>query len=57
LAVPPAAFIKGIDQLAPSLALAVVDLAEIKHLPLDHLAASATLVLDDAPSNDALCRL
>jgi hypothetical protein len=29
LAVPPAAFIKGVDQLAPSLALAVIDLAEI----------------------------
>jgi hypothetical protein len=29
LAVPPAAFIKSVDQLAPSLALAVIDLAEI----------------------------
>src|SRR5215467_5521501 len=29
LAVPPTAFVKGVDQLAPSLALAVIDLAEI----------------------------
>jgi len=49
LAVPPAAFIKGFDQLTPSLALAVIDLAEIQHLPLDHLATGATLVLDDIP--------
>jgi hypothetical protein len=43
LAMPPAAFINGIDQLAPSFALAVIDLAEIKRLPLDHLATGATL--------------
>jgi hypothetical protein len=49
LAVPPAAFVKGFDQLAPSLALAVIDLAEIQHLPLNHLAAGAALVLDDIP--------
>jgi hypothetical protein len=49
LAVPPAAFIKGADQLAPSLALAVIDLAEIEHLPLNHLAAGATLILDNIP--------
>jgi hypothetical protein len=47
--VPPAAFIEGIDQLAPSLALAVIDLAEIEHLPLDHLATGTALVLDDTP--------
>jgi hypothetical protein len=48
LALPLAAFIKGFDQSAPSLALAV-DLAEIKYLPLDHFAAIATFVLDDVP--------
>jgi hypothetical protein len=49
LAVPPAAFIKGFDQLAPGLALAVIDLAEVQHLPLDHLATGAALVLDNIP--------
>src|SRR5215471_12198873 len=32
LAVPPAAFVKGFDQLAPGRALVVIDLAEIQHL-------------------------
>jgi hypothetical protein len=49
LAVPTAAFIKGFDQPAPRLELAVIDLAEIQHLPLDHLATGAALVLDDIP--------
>jgi hypothetical protein len=49
LAVPLAAFIKSFDQLAPGLALAVIDLAEIQHLPLHHLAPGAALVLDDIP--------
>src|SRR5215467_6222900 len=49
LAVPTAAFIKGFDQVAPRLELAVIDLAEIQHLPLDHLATGAALVLDDIP--------
>src|SRR5713101_100847 len=49
LAVPPAPFIEGFDLLAPSFALAVIDLAEIQHLPLHNLAAGATLVLDDIP--------
>src|SRR6516164_3382688 len=49
LAVPLAALIKGFDQLAPGIALAVIDLAEIQHLPLDHLATGATLVLNDIP--------
>src|SRR5882724_518531 len=49
LAMPPAPFIKAFDQLAPGLALAVIDLAEIKHLPLDHLASGAALALDDIP--------
>jgi hypothetical protein len=46
LAVPPAPLIEGIDQLAPSLALAVIDLAEIKNLPLDHLATGAALIAE-----------
>jgi hypothetical protein len=49
LAVPLAPFIEGIDCLALGFALAVIDLAEIKHLPLDNLAAGAALVLDDIP--------
>jgi hypothetical protein len=49
LAVPLAAFIKGLDLLAPGLALTVIDLAEIQHLTLHHLAIGAALVLDDIP--------
>jgi len=49
LAVPLAALIKGFDQPAPGIVLAVIDLAEIQHLPLDHLATGATLVLNDIP--------
>src|SRR5262249_24473519 len=49
LAMPPAAFVTAFDLLAPGLALAVIDLAKIKHLSLDDLAASATLALDDIP--------
>jgi hypothetical protein len=49
LPLPLASFIEGFDQSSPSLALAVIDLAEIKHLPLDHFAAGATFVLDDVP--------
>src|SRR5216684_3423016 len=44
-----AAFVKSIDHPAPGLALAVVDLAEIKHRPLYHPAAGAALALDNAP--------
>src|SRR5450631_1092998 len=43
------AFVKSIDHPAPSLALAVVDLAEIKHRPLYHSTAGAALALDNAP--------
>jgi hypothetical protein len=43
------AFIEGLDHPAPSLALAVVDLAEIQHLPLHHLAAGAAPALNDIP--------
>jgi hypothetical protein len=34
---------------APGSALAVIDLAEIQHLLLDHLATGATSVFDDIP--------
>jgi hypothetical protein len=47
--VPAAAFIKSFDQAAPRLELAVIDLAEIQHLPLDNLATGAALVLHDIP--------
>ena len=33
----------------PSLVLAVVDLAQIQHLPLHHLAAGTALALDNIP--------
>ena len=49
LAMPPRAFIKGFDQLAPSLMLDIVDLAQIQHLPLHHLATGAAFVLDNIP--------
>src|SRR5712691_656049 len=42
-------FIKGFDLTTPSLMLAVVDLAQVQHLPLYHLAASAALALDNIP--------
>src|SRR5208337_4545173 len=41
--------VEGLDHPAPGFLLAVVDLAEIKHLPLHHLAAGAALALDNAP--------
>src|ERR1700745_1266446 len=44
-----AAFVKSIDHPAPGLALAVVDLAEIKHRTLHHSTAGAALTLDNAP--------
>src|SRR5882757_618733 len=44
-----AAFVKSIDHPAPGLALAVVDLAEIKHRPLYHPTTAAALALDNAP--------
>jgi hypothetical protein len=45
----PGILVEGIDHPAPGFALAVVDLAEIQHRPLHHLAAGAALALDDAP--------
>ena len=49
LGVPAGRFIKGFDLAAPSLMLAVVDLAEIQHLALHHFAARTALVLDNIP--------
>jgi hypothetical protein len=40
--------VEGLDHPAPGF-LAIVDLAEIKHLALHHLAAGAALALDNAP--------
>ena len=41
--------VEGFDHPTPRLALAVVDLAEIQHRPLNHLATGAPLALHDAP--------
>ncbi len=41
--------IEGFDHTAPRRELAVVDLAEIQHLPLHDLAARTALVLDNIP--------
>jgi hypothetical protein len=49
LAVPLAPFIEGFDQAVPSLKLTIIDLAEIQHLSMDHLATGATLVFDNIP--------
>ena len=42
-------FVERFDHPAPGLALAVVDLAQVQHRPLHHLAAGAALALDNAP--------
>ena len=49
LPVASSIFIKRLDQATPGFALAVIDLAQIQHLPLHHLSGSATLVLDNIP--------
>nr|WP_202332159.1 hypothetical protein [Mesorhizobium sp. L-8-3] len=41
--------VKGFDRSTSSLVLAIVDLAEIKHLTLHDLAADAALAFDNAP--------
>src|SRR5262245_36935152 len=46
---PLAPFIERFDDLAPRLALAVVDLAQIQYLPLHDLATSTALALDNIP--------
>src|SRR5215475_10858230 len=49
LRLPLAPFIECFDDLAPRLALAVIDLAQIQHLPLHDLATSTALALDNIP--------
>ena len=49
LRVSPRVFVERFDHATPGFALTIVDLAEIKHRPLHHLATGAALVLDDAP--------
>jgi hypothetical protein len=41
--------VKDLNLLNPSQALAIIDLAQIEHLPLDNAAAGAALVLRQAP--------
>ena len=43
------ALLEDLDGLAPGLALAVVDLAEVQHGPLHHAPARDAAGLDDAP--------
>jgi hypothetical protein len=42
-------FIESFDDSAPRLVLGVIDLAQIQHLALHHLAPSAALTLHDVP--------
>jgi len=49
LRVAALAFVKSFDRTTPILMLAIIDLAEVQHLPLHHFAASTTPVLDDIP--------
>src|SRR5271165_949535 len=49
LGVAARSLVKGFDLTTPSLLLAVVDLAEVQHLALHHLAAGTALVLDNIP--------
>ena len=49
LRVVASVFIKGFDLPTPSFMLGIVDLAEIQHLALHHLTATASLVLDNIP--------
>ena len=49
LRLPLGFFIQGVDHPAPRLALAVVDLVEVQHRSLHHVAVGAALALDDAP--------
>src|ERR1700688_604196 len=45
----PPAVVERLDRLAPRGALAVVDLAQVKHVPLHRPAAEYPAVLDNAP--------
>src|SRR5258708_18546661 len=49
LRVSSSPFIKGFDHPTPSLVLAIVDLAQVQHLALHHLAARAAPALDNIP--------
>src|SRR3954454_10661577 len=44
-----AALVKRLDRLAPCCSLAVVDLAQIQHMPLHRSTTTHTAVLHDAP--------
>jgi hypothetical protein len=44
-----AAIFEDLDRFTPDLALTVVNLSKIKHLPLDHLTASDPAVFDQIP--------
>ena len=41
--------VEGLDDPAPCLALTVVDLAQVQHLPLHHIAARTPFALNDVP--------
>jgi hypothetical protein len=46
---PRLTVLENLDRLAPALALAVIDFAQVEHMALDDLAAGHALVFDDAP--------
>jgi hypothetical protein len=41
--------VEGLDDPAPCLALTVVDLPQVQHLPLHHLATGTSFALNDVP--------
>jgi hypothetical protein len=45
----PGAFVEHFDAFSPRFGLGGVDLAEVKHVALDHPSAGEAFVLDDAP--------
>src|SRR5947209_10981299 len=49
LPLPLGAFIEGFDQMAPSLPLTVINLAQVQYLPLHYSPTSAALVLNNVP--------
>ena len=49
LAMKMAVLVERLDHPTPRVALAVVDLTQIQHRTLHHLAAGAAPALDDAP--------
>ena len=46
---PRRTVLENLDRLAPALALAVIDFAQIEHMALDDFPAGHALVFDDAP--------